>query len=187
MTLFWWLYIAANWLINFLDLCSLQILYLNDLAHVLLFLRKNFTLGTYRPLNAPLEKTINFLFLSPFVFTFKERIAQQPQEKSTNIFKMFWSLIFAKVEWFYLVNTNLSKGSNKDPKTSSVNLLTKQKKSLFNGVSFLCSVCVILDYLDIVSSKIFTWVIISFFDLRKCLNSFAWILFWVSFLEGSIK
>ena len=136
-------------------------------------LRKNFTLGTYRSLNAPLEKTINFLFLSPFVFTFKERIAQQPQEKSTNIFKMFWSLIFAKVEWFYLVNTNLSKGSNKDPKTSSINLLTKQKKSLFNGVSFLCSVCVILDYLDIVSSKIFTWVIISFFDLRKCLNSFA--------------
>lgn len=128
MTLFWWLYIAANWLINFLDLCSLQILYLNDLAHVLLFLRKNFTLGTYRSLNAPLEKTINFLFLSPFVFTFKERIAQQPQEKSTNIFKMFCSLIFAKVDWFYLVNTNLSKGSNKDPKTSSINLLPKQKK-----------------------------------------------------------
>lgn len=143
MTLFWWFYIAANWLINFLDLCSLQILYLNDLAHVLLFLRKNFTLGTYRSLNAPLEKTINFLFLSPFVFTFKERIAQQPQEKSTNIFKMFCSLIFAKVDWFYLVNTNLSKGSNKDPKTSSINLLPKQKKKVYLTEFHFCAVFVL--------------------------------------------
>ena len=128
---------------KFFRLMLTAILYLNDLAHVLLFLRKNFTLGTYRPLNAPLEKTINFLFLSPFVFTFKERIAQQPQEKSTNIFKMFCSLIFAKVDWFYVVNTNLSKGSNKDPKTSSINLLPKQKKKVYLTEFHFCAVFVL--------------------------------------------